>query len=924
LQELLDQLGFRGTLRPSQAEAVAVARAQLAAGQRHLHVVAPPGSGKTVLGLYLWAEVIRAPAVVLSPNSAIQAQWTHRVGMFAPDGADRALASTDPLRPAALTSLTYQSVTLPARGNESSDQTALDLWIDRLVAGGQAEDPDEAAAWIDDLRRHNPDYHEKRLSAARRQVREEVGIAGEGLATLHESALGTLKRLADAEVGLMILDECHHLMGHWGRVLDDADELLGHPMIIGLTATPPDTSGRRNEDIDRYNRFLGPVDFTVLVPALVRDGYLAPYQDLAYFVRPTPDELAFVANTDAALTQLVEGLSAPRDEPERTLPLPEWTAQTLRELRIGPAHQPTWSQFEARTPHFALAARVFLLASGQPLPPDAPQPPEGAPDANTMDVLVPVLEQYIRHGLRTSPDPQDHALADRAIRRLRVLGVQVTETGAQACASPVSRVMAYSTAKARAIVPILTGEMDSLGDRIRAIVVADYERTSAVAPEIEHLLDDEAGGAIAAFRTLLTDPKTDALDPVLVTGSTVLVDDDLYPAFQAGAEKWIADRGLAVQLQPSEEDGFHVLTAAGADWCPRNYVAMVTALFQAGVTRCLVGTRGLLGEGWDASKVNVLIDLTAVTTTMSVNQLRGRSIRLDGDDPSKLANNWDVVCIAPEFRKGLDDYRRFISRHGTIFGITDDGAIEKGVGHVHPAFTEIEPEGVEGAMGALNADMLARALRRDEARTLWKVGTPYNPEPIKAVEARNPAGSAGGFPPYAGEADPWSDASLAMQVGLAVLGAMREAGILTGAGDLSVGRRAGGYVRLFLTGATEADTRIFADAVAEALGPLDEPRYIVPRKADFIDDTWVSRLLPEVLAKYFRRRRRELVMWHAVPTPLARNRDLAAVYARYWNLHVSPGPLLFVQRGSGREVLQRALRNGLTPTGQIHDKTVFL
>ena len=62
-------------------------------------------------------------------------------------------------------------------------------------------------------------------------------------------------------------------------------------------------------------------------------------------------------------------------------------------------------------------------------------------------------------------------------------------------------------------------------------------------------------------------------------------------------------------------------------------------------------TRALLGEGWDANKINVLLDLTTVTTSMTVNQLRGRSIRLDPQEPDKLADNWDVVCIAPEFAK---------------------------------------------------------------------------------------------------------------------------------------------------------------------------------------------------------------------------------------------------------------------------------
>lgn len=80
--EAFPTIRFKGTLRPSQRDVVAIARKKLARNQKRLYIVAPPGSGKTILGLYLWAECIRRPALVLSPNSAIQAQWAARVEMF--------------------------------------------------------------------------------------------------------------------------------------------------------------------------------------------------------------------------------------------------------------------------------------------------------------------------------------------------------------------------------------------------------------------------------------------------------------------------------------------------------------------------------------------------------------------------------------------------------------------------------------------------------------------------------------------------------------------------------------------------------------------------------------------------------------------------------------------------------------------------
>lgn len=925
---MFPNLRFKGTLRPSQADVMDLARRKLATGKRHLHLVAPPGSGKTVIGLCLWAELARCPALVLSPNSAIQAQWVAKLDHFAVADGPPPHASLNPEEPGLFTSLTYQSITLPRRGGDDLDAQAVELWQERLIAKGQAKDPVEARVWIDDLARHNPNYHADRLAAYRKEVRDALALGGDSLKVLHASSLATLERLRQRGIGLILLDECHHLLGHWGRVLADAHELFDQPLVVGLTATPPDRAGKLPADLERYDAFFGPIDYEVPVPAVVKDGFLAPYQDLVQFVRPTPEELAFIANADEQLRALVEELcqtSAPQpDEYRCAEPLPAWLARVLAERRLPAGTAKDWPAFEQRDPWFANAARWFLQQRGLPLPAGVPAP-EPVPELTDAElaVTVPVLDRYLRHRLRGSPEAQDHALAERAIRRLRLYGVQVTETGTQACVSPAGRVMAYARGKTAAVLDILKAEHAALGDRIRAVVVTDFEKTSSVAAEVRHLLDEEAGGAIAVFRALLTDPATDALDPVLVTGSTVLVDDDLAPRLAAAADEWLAARRREVTFEFGREEGFKVLLGSGADWCPQTYVMLLTELFQRGVTRCLVGTRGLLGEGWDAHKVNVLVDLTTVTTSMSVNQLRGRSLRLDPDDPEKLANNWDVVCLAPEFRKGLDDYARFIAKHQVLFGLTDDGVVEKGVGHVHAAFTELKPELVEGSLGPLNAEMLNRVRRRREFRQLWRIGEAYHPEPVRALEVRLTDGGGGGFPPFA-SAQAWSTRSLTLAVGEAVLGALLEAKLLPARRAVHASARAGGYVRLFLEDATEAESRVFSDALHEALGPLDRPRYVIPRSVDHVEATWLSRLLPQVVGKYFEKRRRALAMWHAVPSAFAKQKELAALYQRHWNQRVSPGEAVYARHGEGERLVTEATQNGLVPRGQWHDKEIFL
>ncbi len=1047
------KIKFNGILRPSQKDVVAIAKKKLAEGKKRIHIVAPPGSGKTVLGLYLWAECIGVPALVLSPNSAIQAQWAARTDLFLfnpkqpggestttsktaeltiqkiegspndpssdrgpgayenDDGINEIQAqfskwvSTEPKSPSILTSLTYQSVTLPQRATDNLDEQAEELWKDKLIEDNQAETLIEAEFWISDLREKNPDYHERRMGSYRKKVRDEAALSGSSLDVLHSSSRQTLERIRDANIGLIILDECHHLMGHWGRVLADARELLGDPMVVGLTATPPDRDGKKLQDIERYDEFFGQVDYEVPVPAVVKDGFLAPYQDLAYFVRPSAEELEFVATTDSQLDELVTELceqrahevptanaeqnrlnnddsnagsskqsdfssqskdaatdsdskiisdgpyntiSSKRDDsrgadtamppagdpvceeqektvdPDATPSLPFWLIRVLTERRLSTTTAKDWFSFERRDETFANAARKFLQLRQIELPEDVPPlDDDRMTEKLLIDDLIPVLDRYIRHALRRSHDPEDHRLAENATSRLRMLGIQVTDTGTQACASPVGRVLAYSRNKMAALPEILKREYSFLGESIRAVIVTDFEKSSATQAEIGEILDSESGGAIAAFRALVNNKSTDQLDPILLTGSSVLVDDDVVERFFDAARTWLSENGFSVDLSDDPQDGFHVIKGSGGDWCPRVYVEMITELFQRGITKCLVGTRGLLGEGWDANKINVLIDLTTVTTSMTVNQLRGRSIRLDPQVKNKLANNWDVICIAPEFTKGLDDYKRFEAKHKTLFGVTDDGAIEKGVGHVHAAFTELKPEGIEGSTRILNEDMLRRISNRDKVRELWKIGQPFQNRAVKTIEAKLSLG-AGDFPPFVGEKNPWNEKSLTASIGSAVLEALTESGIVKRTVRVHTGDRDGGYLRMFLEDATDKENEIFVDALHEALGPLTDPRYIVPRVVTRKVDTWLSKILPSIVGKFFQKDKKVRVMFHAVPSILAKNRSKVTIFERAWNSYVSPGEAIFTQRGSGEELLAKAKSSGKNKRGDIHNKEIFL
>ena len=81
------------------------------AGERKHHIVAPPGSGKTIVGL----ELIRRfdePAVVFAPTATIQQQWCEEVGLFTEDPTGDLVSREPGVRP--INIYTYQLISAPA------------------------------------------------------------------------------------------------------------------------------------------------------------------------------------------------------------------------------------------------------------------------------------------------------------------------------------------------------------------------------------------------------------------------------------------------------------------------------------------------------------------------------------------------------------------------------------------------------------------------------------------------------------------------------------------------------------------------------------------------------------------------------------------------------------------------------------------
>jgi superfamily II DNA or RNA helicase len=959
VEPALASLAFRGAWRRYQRAALEAFERDRQAGRRHTHIVAPPGSGKTLLGV----EMVRrlgVPALVLVPNSAVQAQWPQIVGRFT--GADgvpaHQIARPDPEAPIAC--LSYQAFCQVDDPSVMLGGAAERRWAaERAAATGQPLDEviSEATGWTGAAATRRRRELGRITAAIKREVArgEHAGIGLDEL--LSEPARRRIEVLLRRGVGTLVLDECHHLASLWGYVVQAVRQTLGEVHLVGLTATPPEELTRA--ELELYERLLGPVDYTIPTPAVVREGHLAPYQELAWLCRPLDAENDWLARHDQRFQELLTTLHDPRDT--GPLGFAAWVITRARHRTLaGGDAEVSWASFQRRRPGLARACVRFLASAGLALPDGAPRG-EGYRQPPDLEDWLVLLEDYTLRCLRAHASPEA-AARDQAIgAALRDLGFTLTRQGIRRGASDVDRLLSQSGAKSLALADIVSCEYEERGLRLRALVLTDSEApTSRAADSLVEVLAAEAGSAIEAVGALASDGRTSPLRPLLVSGRGLrCAPADAETLLGALRDAAGGDGPVAGWRAEPAEPGLVRLLASGTAWQPRLWVRLATTIFAAGATRVLVGTRALLGEGWDAPCVNVLVDLTAATTAVSVRQMRGRSLRLDPNDAGKIASNWDVVCVAPELARGTGDYERFVRKHLHLFAPSEDGVIEAGPSHVHPDLGPFAPPPA-ARFAAINRQMRRRAQQYEDARRRWRIGQPYAGKELDTLVVRSlredaradtlarratpPAYplrqrvplslaglGAGGAALAAvdGSALPAVGLLAAVPVGLgaawvrlrrmereladtapldliahAIAEAYVELGELSqgAAASLAIEPRTSGYLRVFLQQATPLESMLVTTALEQLLEPPGNPRYLV------------SRLVPGTRRGTARRLGRLLLArppfrqcWHAVPDDLGRNKARAEAFARAWRRWLGPGQLRFTQRSDqGRAALAQA------------------
>lgn len=868
---------------------------------RHLHVIAPPGSGKTILGLEV-AIRLNKPTLILAPTISIRNQWIQRFcELFLQTNLTPDWISRDIRNPKFVTVVTYQG--LHAACNNL-----------RIVE----EEPEDE---------------------------DEVEENGNGKATnINLNAI--VSGLQAQNIGTIVVDEAHHLKNEWWATLTKVKEKLD-PVIVGLTATPPyDVTG---SEWQRYIELNGPVDTEISVPELVIEGDLCPHQDYVYFTLPTKIENQGIVEFRKNIEKLFLEISG-----DETL----IRAMEQHPIWKDPMEHLDWIYTNLS---YYSACLIYLNANGKEIP---EMHLEVIGDKGfkvprlDYEWIETLLDFYLFKEKEHFITFEDHQKSLE--NRLRRYGAIERRQISFSHNSRVTGFLTSSISKLNGIKEIVDFEHRQLGKDLRLVILSDFIRKEFFINAHENDLELNKIGVLPIFEKLRRENHENKKIGVL-TGSMIIIPVSSLPAFEANAKRCGVTQ---ITSSPVPFDSNYVLINQ-TEQLKHDIVYLVTEIFQQGEIEVLIGTKSLLGEGWDAPAINSLILASFVGSFVLSNQMRGRAIRTQNGNVDKTGNIWHLVCIDPSSPTGGDDFDVLKRRFRSFVGVTfkEDPGIENGIGRLNLSENIHQKEEAERK----NAEMFAFASERELLKQRWKtaletgvtlveeikipfqedreykaVMSMYLHKTIRNLIATLSSGLVGfgieslqGLLRSARKIRTAQDFYVFLtifgvigmfifgrltiktlrlyfkyrdiskdihQIGDALLNALIKAGAInTDYSNLKVETSVDNWGSVFchLEGGTTFDKSTFINALQEIIAPIDNPRYVIIRKNNFM---------------LFLKQKD----YHSVPEILGRNKGLAEYFKKQWERLVGSCELIFTRTIDGRKILLKSRVKSLA--AQFDDK----
>ena len=436
-----------------------------------------------------------------------------------------------------------------------------------------------------------------------------------------------LARLKEKGVETLCLDECHHLRNEWWKSLEDFRKNYQQLQVISLTATPPYDS--EPELWDRYLQMCGEIDQEITVPELVKEDTLCPHQDFVYICFPTKEEDKKLEEFEDTKWQYVSQLVVDSDFQELIKSSKVLKGEISADMLL-------------EDPKYLSALLIYLQAQKLEIPKHLRDllGAEGLPALNYYWLEV-LLQGLLYQTPDWYEDPQETKKKIEA--ELKSRGLIEKRQVFLVKSKANDQILNQSLGKLSGIADIFATEYASLGKDLRQLVLADYIRKDFA----NYLGDDQAPitqlGVLPYFETIRRSAQKQSFSVTIavLSGSVVII-----PAIvKAELEALIPNTSLTFSAIGKLDQGTYLQVGFPSSF--KGMVAAVTELFQRGSIQVLVGTKSLLGEGWDAPCVNSLILGSFVGSFMLSNQMRGRAIRIWPGHPDKTSNIWHLVAIKP-------------------------------------------------------------------------------------------------------------------------------------------------------------------------------------------------------------------------------------------------------------------------------------
>ena len=436
-----------------------------------------------------------------------------------------------------------------------------------------------------------------------------------------------LARLKERGVETLCLDECHHLRNEWWKSLEDFRKNYQQLQVISLTATPPYDS--EPELWDRYLQMCGEIDQEITVPELVKEDTLCPHQDFVYICFPTKEEDKKLEEFEDTKWQYVSQLVVDSDFQELIKSSKVLKGEISADMLL-------------EDPKYLSALLIYLQAQKLEIPKHLRDllGAEGLPALNYYWLEV-LLQGLLYQTPDWYEDPQETKKKIEA--ELKSRGLIEKRQVFLVKSKANDQILNQSLGKLAGIASIFETEYASLGQDLRQLVLADYIRKDFA----NYLGDDQAPisqlGVLPYFESIRRSAQKQRISVPLavLSGSVVIVPTSVREELQALLPTVALTFSAIGQLDPAT-----YLQVGFPSTC-KGMVGAVTELFQRGAIQVLIGTKSLLGEGWDAPCVNSLILGSFVGSFMLSNQMRGRAIRVWSGHPEKTSNIWHLVAIKP-------------------------------------------------------------------------------------------------------------------------------------------------------------------------------------------------------------------------------------------------------------------------------------